>query len=87
MNTEKELALLKEEQKRLLILLLIPGTILFAFVMLSSSPTVEKLIAPLSVGAAMLILCVIDFAIVIPIAIKLDRIKKQIMKITDDNPQ
>ena len=45
MKTEKELELLKAEQKRLLILLLIPGTILFAFVMLSSSPTVVKQIA------------------------------------------
>jgi len=39
------------------------------------------------VGAVMLFLCVIDFAIVIPIAIKLGKIKKQIIEITENNPQ
>lgn len=87
MNTEKELEILKAQQARLVFLLLIPGTILFAFVMLSSLSAVAKLIAPLSVGTVMIILCVLDTIIAIPLVIKLSQIKKQILKITEENPK
>lgn len=66
---------------------MVPGVILFAFVMAASSPTIVKLIAPLSVGAVMVILCVIDVAVAIPIAIKLGKIKEQILKINGNKPQ
>jgi hypothetical protein len=84
MNTEKELEILKAQQARLVFLLLIPGTILFAFVMLSSSSAVAKLIAPLSMSTVMIILCVLDMAIAIPLAVKLDKIKKQILNLSED---
>jgi hypothetical protein len=87
MNTENQLEVLKAQQARLVFLLLIPGTILFAFVMLSSSSAVAKLIAPLSVGTVMIILCALDTIIAIPLVIKLSQIKKQILKITEENPK
>lgn len=87
MDTEKKLEILKAEQARLLRWFLVPGVILFVFILLSSSPFVVQLIAPLSVGAVIIILCVLDMAIAIPLVIKLDKIKKQILKLTEDNPE
>ena len=87
MNPEKELKALKTEQSRLTRLFYIPGFILFAFVIFSSSPTLVKLIAPLSVGTAMILLCVIDIAIAVPLAIKMDKVKKQIQALMEKSPK
>jgi len=81
-KTEREIEILKTEQKRLMIYLMIPGVVLFAFVMMSNSPSFAKAIAPLPVGAAMILVCILDIAIATPFVLKLNKIKQRLNELT-----
>lgn len=87
MNTEKDLEMLKAEKKRLLYWTFVPYVCFVVFVLALQWPSVRGLIAPLSVATAVIILCAIDMAIVIPIVMKIHKIEKRMKKITDENPE
>ena len=84
-TTEKTLEMLNAEKMRLLRWVLVPYVILFVVRLALLWATGRHFIEPRPAGLITVVICLVVFIISLPYVIKMDKIHKQIRKVTKDN--